>query len=103
MNAPRRFWAVVHRPTVLPAGRLPVLIFLHGAHFTCGRSSNPHIDDNSDYTLTGTCPGRYTTVLGHRGYDYIASELASRGYIVVSINTNRGIGGGAGPNPTTST
>jgi len=90
-------WAVVHRPTTLPAGRLPVLIFLHGAHATCGTGSNPHHDDNDDYTTMGTCPPGYQMVKSYRGYDYVASELASRGYIVVSINANRGIGAASGP------
>jgi predicted dienelactone hydrolase len=33
-------------------------------------------------------------VPSHRGYDYIATELASHGYFVVSINSNRGINNG---------
>jgi Kelch motif protein/galactose oxidase-like protein len=84
-------WAVVHRPTTLPSGRLPVLLFLHGNHATCGTGSNPRNDNDCQYTTMGTCPGTHVVVPNHRGYDYIASELASRGYIVVSINANRGI------------
>jgi hypothetical protein len=90
-------WAVMHRPTTLTAGtRYPLLLFLHGEHSTCGTGSNPRVDDNDQYTTTGTCPTGYQPAPSHRGYDYIASELAQRGYIVVSINTNRGINKGVG-------
>lgn len=90
-------WAVVHRPATLTAGtRYPLLIFLHGNHQTCGHGSNPRVDDDITYTTTGTCPNGYVPVPSHRGYDYTAAELASRGYIVVSINANRGINFGAG-------
>jgi len=84
-------WARVYRPSNFSGGPYPVIVMLHGNHNTCGRSSNPHIDDNSDYTLTGTCPANYTVVPNHRGYDYLANKLASHGYVVVSINANRGI------------
>jgi hypothetical protein len=85
-------WAVMHRPSTLAAGtRYPLLLFLHGQHETCGKGSNPRIDDNDEYATTGNCTSPYQPVPNHRGYDYIASELASRGYIVVSINANRGI------------
>ena len=95
---PTEQWASVHRPNPMPAGRLPLVILLHGNHPTCGRGSNPHIDDNIQYTTTGTCPSSPTAYQppSHRGYDYIANELASRGYLVVSINANRGINNGAG-------
>jgi len=71
-------------------------VFLHGNHPTCGHGTNPRIDDNAQYTTTGTCPTGDVVVPSHRGYDYIASELASRGYLVVSINANRGINFAAG-------
>lgn len=41
-------------------------------------------------------PDNYTVVPNHRGYDYLADKLASRGYIVVSINANRGINSAPG-------
>ncbi|MBC7882127.1 MAG: hypothetical protein H7Y37_12440 [Anaerolineae bacterium] len=91
-------WAVVHRPTDMSGGPKPVLVFLHGNHATCGKGTNPRIDDFSGYTTTGTCSGRegYVVVPNHRGYDYIAERLASWGYVVVSINANRGINAGTG-------
>ncbi|WP_375764880.1 hypothetical protein NR798_24490 [Archangium gephyra] len=89
-------WARVYRPATLKRGqRYPVLVFLHGNHATCGRGSNPRIDDSVEYTETGTCPPGYTVVPSHAGYGYIAEPLAARGYLVVSINANRGINAGA--------
>lgn len=84
-------WAVVHRPVDLSGGPYPVIIFLHGNHSTCGHGSKPRVDDNVQYSSTGTCPPNYVIVPNHRGYDYLAERLASWGYIVVSINANRGI------------
>ncbi len=89
-------WAVVHRPGHLAEKPYPVIVFLHGNHATCGRGSNPRIDDRSDYSATGECPTDYVVVPNHRGYDYLAERLASWGYIVVSINANRGINASPG-------
>jgi hypothetical protein len=89
-------WASVHRPSSLPPGKLPLVILLAGNHFTCGHGSNPRIDDSDEYTNTGNCTFPNGPVSSHRGYDYIANELASRNYLVVSINANRGINYGAG-------
>jgi hypothetical protein len=89
-------WASFYRPATLTAGRrYPLLVFMHGNHPTCGTGANPRRDDNNMYALTGTCPANYVVVPSHRGYDYIAQDLAARGYFVVSINTNRGVNGGA--------
>src|SRR5207237_6895181 len=37
------------------------------------------------------CPDRYNVIPNHLGYEYLAQPLASWGYIVVSINANRGV------------
>jgi len=85
-------WARVYRPSNLSAGPYPVILFLHGNHGTCGNTSTPRIDGNADYTRTGVCPANYPVIVpNHRGYDYLADKLASQGYVVVSINANRGI------------
>jgi len=92
---PDRFtemWARVYRPSTLAAGvRYPLLVFLHGNHRTCGHGTNPRVDDNIEYTFSGTCPDGYVVAPSHDGYGYVADQLASQGYIVVSINANRGI------------
>jgi hypothetical protein len=90
-------WAQVWRPQ--PDGLYPLVIFLHGNHGTCGHFDQVHhvrIDDDVTYTYTGTCPNGYVVTPNHRGYDYMAKDLASRGYIVVSVNANRGINGAGG-------
>lgn len=90
-------WARVYRPDA--AGPFPLLVFLHGNHATCGRFDaglGIRIDDRSDYTTSGTCPGGYVVAPSHLGYEYLATALARQGYVVVSINANRGINAAAG-------
>jgi hypothetical protein len=85
-------WASVARPAQLESSRrYPVLLFLHGNHPTCGTGTNPREDVDCTYTERGVCPEGFVVVPSHRGYDYIAGELAARGYIVISVNANRGI------------
>jgi hypothetical protein len=90
-------WAAVARPATLSAGKkYPLLVFLHGNHGTCGTGTNPREDWSCEYTDSGTCPSGFVVSPSHRGYDYVASELAAHDYIVVSINANRGITCGSG-------
>jgi len=89
-------WARVYRPADLSNGPYPVIVMLHGNHSTCGTGIDPRVDNNSQYTTTGTCPTNYVVVPSHMGYAYLADKLASWGYIVVSINADRGINAGQG-------
>ena len=90
-------WARVYAPAQLdPGERYPLLVFLHGNRSTCGTGTNPRRDHKSHYTDTGECPEGYVVTPSHDGYGYIADEMASQGYIVVSINANRGINAGSG-------
>lgn len=109
-------WARVYRPSNFSAGPYPLIILLHGNHGTCGWGTNPREDKDpyfsGHYARTGRCPlngetissldennnvvtstaaHNYGVVPSHAGYDYLAQQLAFRGYIVVSINSNRGI------------
>jgi hypothetical protein len=112
-------WARVWRPQTYGSRRLPLVVFLHGNHATCGTffcseancgrliplPNGPRIDDRIDYTTTGTCPLQgqgtpaaefdYVVVPNHEGYAYLAEQLASHGFLVVSINANRGITAGS--------
>jgi Legume lectin domain len=90
-------WAKYYFPNNLSGGQYPIVILHHGNHDTCGIGVNPRVDHISDYTTTGTCPGGYVVSPSHRGYDYLATKLASHGYIVVSINSNLGITGSVIP------
>lgn len=106
-------WASVYRPTML-TGTHPLLVFQHGMHSACQRNSTPSpvpppsgIDLSQKFVLgyefTGICDDPrtpsfdespyYDVIENHRGYDYLGQNLASQGYIVVSINANRGIHG----------
>jgi hypothetical protein len=113
--------ARVYLPATLEARRYPLIIMLPGNHSTCGRPYDPRtaggpdpnglpgaprIDNNSDFTGSGTCHAPYITfrtgptietgVPSHLGYDYLARRLVSWGYIVVAINPDRGINAGDG-------
>lgn len=90
-------WAAVYRPQA--SGRYPLVVFLHGNHGTCGyfdQELGIRVDDEFEYTDSGTCPAGYVPTPNHLGYGYLAGELASRGYVVVSINANRGVNIAAG-------
>jgi hypothetical protein len=93
-------WARVYRPVNLTDPPYPLLVFLHGNHGTCGVllpsppfPPNIRNDNRTQYTFYGTCPTElgYVVTPNHMGYTYIAERLASWGYIVVSINANRGV------------
>lgn len=83
--------ARVYRPQTL-IGRYPLVVLLHGNHGTCG-SGNPRVDNNIMFTTHGTCPDGQTVAQSFAGYAYLADQLASAGYVVVSIDANRGITG----------
>ncbi len=91
-------WARVYRPVDLSAP-YPLVVVLHGNHATCGRFEGigpGRFDINVQYTFTGTCPPGYVVVPSHEGYAYFADRLASWGYVVVSINANRGVNAAPG-------
>ena len=89
-------WGQLYHPVDLSRSPYPVIVFLHGNHGTCGTGSNPRVDSSCQYTTTGTCPPGYVVAPSHLGYSYLATKLASWGYIVASINANRGITCGGG-------
>ena len=83
-------WARAYWPKDLKANR-PILFFLHGNHSTCGTLTTPRSDWDCTYTTEGVCPTGMTVVQNHAGFEYLGKHFASLGYIVVSINANRGI------------
>lgn len=92
-------WARVYWPAPMkdPSGKKrPLLMFLHGNHGTCGTGTGPRNDSSCQYTNEGACPAGYVVTPNHEGYNYAAEHLASWGYVVVSINANRGITCGGG-------
>jgi hypothetical protein len=71
--------ASIHYPTPL-GGPYPVVVFMHGRHATCYRSSTA--------ALRWPCRSTEQPIPSFQGYDYIAEKLASNGYIVVSVSAN---------------
>jgi hypothetical protein len=91
-GAATEIWGRAYWPTDLTKPR-PIVFLLHGNHSTC-RYNNT--DLGCGYTSEGACQTGETVVLNHEGYNYLGQQLASLGYIVVSINANRGITCGNG-------
>lgn len=90
-------WARLYLPSVRSKhARSPIVVLLHGNHGTCGTGVRPRRDDLTSYTLSGTCPTGYQVVPNHLGYEYLAEQLTSFGFAVLSINANRGITAGYG-------
>ena len=82
----------------LKDGAYPLVVLLHGNHGTCGQPTagdEPRDDSGSQFTTDGACErdGYTVEVPSYLGYSYLAEHLASHGFIVVSINANRGITG----------
>lgn len=92
-TAPTEIWARAFWPSDLSKPR-PIVFLLHGNHSTC--RDGDHDDYDCSYTNEGSCPAGETVVLNHEGYNYLAQQLASLGYIAVTINANRGITCGNG-------
>lgn len=93
-DTPIELWASVTYP--VGVDRMPIVVFLHGNHGTCGIGQNPRKDSSCAYTESGSCPEGYTVTPNHLGYQYLAEQLAEQGVLVVSINANRGITCGDG-------
>jgi hypothetical protein len=87
---------VIFRPATLPSTPSPVIIVLHGNHSTCGTNTSPIVEDGCAYTFSGSCTGSDVEIPSYHGYDYLATRLASFGYVVVSIDANLGITCGNG-------
>ena len=70
----------VYYPTDMSDGPFPVLLFLHGRHSTCysGGSTN----------IAWPCTGAFTAIPSYQGYAYLAEQMASHGYIVISVSAN---------------
>lgn len=68
--------AVVHHPAH-PRGRLPLIVQAHGSWYAC---TDP---DAQEWPCD-----KGTPFPGYRGYDYLGTALAERGFIVVSISVD---------------
>jgi hypothetical protein len=72
--------ASVHAPTDLSAGPFPLVVLLHGNHYS-------NYSGTTAYYEWPFRPGSLP-IPNYRGYDYFANVLASHGYIVVSLSAN---------------
>lgn len=91
-TASTEIWARAFWPSDLTMPH-PIVFLLHGNHATCREEAG---DFDCSYTNEGTCPSGQSVVLNHEGYNYLAQQLASLGFIAVTINANRGITCGDG-------
>ena len=91
-TASTEIWARAFWPTDLSKPH-PIVFLLHGNHSTCRDGKD---DYDCSYTNEGTCPAGQTVLPNHEGYNYLAQQLASLGFIAVTINANRGITCGNG-------
>ncbi|NKE58606.1 hypothetical protein FXN61_17990 [Lentzea sp. PSKA42] len=80
--APIEMEAVVVAPKGA-SGKRPLVLFLHGRHFTCYSKTNPN-----QILMAWPCPAGSTAVPSHRGYLKAQQLLASQGYLTVSISAN---------------
>lgn len=62
-------------------GKRPLVLFLHGRHFTC-------YSPTGQITGNWPCPEGLKSVPSHRGYLKAQELLASQGYVTVSISAN---------------
>jgi predicted dienelactone hydrolase len=71
---------IVYAPAQAKGGNFPLVILVHGRHSTCAGPEGP--------TLYWPCPAGQKPIQSYRGYDYLASNLASHGFVVASISAN---------------
>jgi hypothetical protein len=79
-------WGTVWYPEDLSGGPLPLVLLLHGNHGICRLPGTQ--TDLGTTLFPPLCPPGQIQAPNHSGYEYIATRLASRGYIVASINVN---------------
>lgn len=74
----------VHYPAE-GAGPFPVVLFMHGRHGTCEVLG---IEGFGLQQLCFNIPPFTATIDSFAGYDYLAEDLAARGFVVISANAN---------------
>lgn len=78
-------WGTVFFPQDLSRGPYPLVILLHGNSAIC---RIPNTRTTAGSLIPPACAPGTVQIPNHAGYDYIAGQLASHGYIVASINAN---------------
>ena len=82
LTYPEQLEGNIHLPS--GSGPFPVLVFLHGRHGTCRYVGVELLGPPA------TCPDTAVTrnVRSYQGYDYLGRNLASHGYLVMSVSAN---------------
>lgn len=83
---PERLRGRIHVPA--SGGPFPVIVLVPGRHHACRVAGD---DFSIGPVLIGPCPDAPPVIEDHpswKGFDYLGSNLASHGYLVVTINTN---------------
>ena len=79
---------VIHSPVELDEGPFPIVVVLHGRHGTCYDPDGPFDDPFANVSQEWPCGSNHEPIPSYHGYDYWAAQLASHGYVVVSIGAN---------------
>ncbi|GAB3276866.1 alpha/beta hydrolase family protein [Kineosporia babensis] len=83
VKAPVELRGVVHRPAQAAGRKLPFVLLLHGIQITCWEGPG-----KENASMDWPCQDGLKPVPSHRGYDYLAENLASHGFVVASISAN---------------
>ncbi len=78
-------WGTVFFPEDLSGGPFPLVVLLHGNSAIC---RIPNTRTTAGSGIPPACLPGTVQIPNHAGYDYIAAQLATHGYIVASINAN---------------
>ena len=78
-------WGTVFFPEKLEGGPFPLVILLHGNSAIC---RIPNTRTTTGSLIPPACVPGTVPIPNHAGYDYIAAQLATHGYIVASVNAN---------------
>ena len=92
LTDPVELRAAVYSPEDLSGGPFPLVMVMHGRHPTCYDPENPTGSPNDGSLLGGTsewpCQEGRIPIPSHEGYAFFAEQLASHGFIVVSVSAN---------------
>ena len=86
ISYPIDVWGTVWYPEDLARGPFPLVLLLHGNHGICRLPGT--LTDLGTTTFPPNCPQGQLQTPNHSGYEYMATRLASHGYIVASLNAN---------------
>lgn len=75
---------IIFYPEKTGDAKLPVILMIHGKFDTCYRAS----EDGADLMFDWPCPRGFKAAPYYLGFNYLAENLASQGFFVVSVSAN---------------